>query len=80
MRGTSITLTGTLLLTLFFVLGFSPLILNGSTAADTSQQNVNIVVGGLFLLVFIKLLVAGILGYLWYRNSKFKKQKVILDV
>lgn len=52
---------------------------NGTNTASASSQ-VNIVVGGLFLLVFMKLVVAGILGYLWYRHSKYKKEKVILDI
>jgi len=53
---------------------------NAATKITSASLNTNLIVGGLFLLVFIKLSVAAVIGYFWYRKSKFKKQKIVLDI
>lgn len=78
-RLTSHTIPKITLILLFFVLK-GPVALAQGSEETTVNDQVNIVVGGLFLLVFIKIMIAGIIGYLWYRKSKFRKEKVILDV
>lgn len=66
----------------FLLVAASPLI--GAEEASTKANDVahqsNMIVASLATLVLIKFTIAGTLGYLWYRNSKYKKQKVILDV
>lgn len=67
------------LILLFLVLQSSIALAQSSKEAMANNQ-VNIVVGCLFLLVFIKIIIASIIGYLWYRKSKFRKEKIILEV
>ncbi len=62
------------------IMSFSSMALAEDATSNSANSQVNIVVGGLFLLVFMKFLIAGIIGYLWYRHSKFKKEKIILDI
>ncbi len=50
------------------------------TQTQSAAYQSNIIVGSLMALVAMKFSIVGILGYLWYRKSKYKKQKVILDV
>jgi hypothetical protein len=52
----------------------------GGKETQSAAYQSNIIVGSLMALVAIKFSIAGTLGYLWYRKSKYKKQKVILDV
>ena len=50
----------------------------GAVQQDVGQQT-NLIVAGLMALVAVKFSIAGMLTYLWYRKSKYRKQKVILD-
>ena len=63
-----------------FGLLIAPLQLLGGEGQPTAQNQVSFVVACLGILVFMKFLVIGVLGYLWHRNSKYKKQKIILDI
>jgi hypothetical protein len=68
----------------FFLFGLllltSPLLAAdaGSGQPDAGQQT-NLIVAGLMAFVAVKFTIAGTLAYLWYRKSKYRKQKVILD-
>jgi hypothetical protein len=67
-------------LTALFLLA-TPLIgAESGTETQSAAYQSNVIVGSLMALVAIKFSIAGTLGYLWYRKSKYKKQKVILDV
>lgn len=44
------------------------------------QNEMSAVFAGIGFLALVSLSVIGGLAYLWYRHSKYKKQKVILDV
>jgi len=44
------------------------------------QEKYNVLIVGLFGLIFVMFAIMGVIGYLWYRKSKYKKKKVILNV
>ena len=67
-------------LTLGFLLCLPAFGAEGTAEAESAAYQSNVIVGSLMALVAVKFSIAGTVGYLWYRKSKYKKQKVILYI
>lgn len=64
----------------FIVFTLLPFLSFSAESGASAQEDLSAIFLGLGFLAFISIGVIGLLAYLWHRHSKYKKQKVILDI